>query len=220
MQVDIKYSPGYALAVCSLAPGEQIKAESGAMVSMSSNIQIETQTGGVMKGLKRALLGGENFFMNTFTAINAPGEVSLSPTLPGDIKQLPLNGAIIVQGTSYLASSPGIQIDTQFKGFKGLFSGEGLFMLKAEGQGNLLISCFGAMHEVEIDGDYIVDTGHVVAFEPGLDYSVTRVGGWVATLFSGEGLISRFRGRGRLILQTRNPQSFGSQIGGQMPSRN
>lgn len=219
MEIQVQHRPGYALAVCSLATGESLKAESGAMVSMSSNIRVQTGSGGLGRGLKRALLGGESFFLNTFTAEKAPGEVTLAPSLPGDIHCLPLDGSLTIQGTSYLGGSPDVSVDTQFKGLKGLFSGEGVFMLKAQGRGKLLISCFGALHEMHIDGEYVIDTGHVVAFDPGLDYSVTRVGGWAATFFSGEGLVSRFRGTGRLWLQTRNPRAFGSLLGSRLTAR-
>ena len=219
MEISIEHRPSYALAVCRLAEGEQVRAESGAMISMSSNVSIETQTGGVMKGLKRALLGRESLFQNLFTARGAPGEVTLAPTLPGDILHLTLNGELMIQGTSYIASSPSIELDTSFSGFKGFFSGEGAFMLKASGSGDLLINAFGAIHEVEVDGEYVVDTGHIVAFEPALDYKVGRVGGWVATFFSGEGLVCRYQGKGKLWLQSRNPGEYGSLVGGQLPPK-
>lgn len=219
MQVTIEHKPSYALAVCRLDVGERVKAESGAMVSMSSNVEIETSSGGIRKGLKRALFGGESFFQNVFTARDAPGEVTFAPTLPGDIKEIALDGDLIIQGTSYLASSPSITVDSKFKGFKGLFSGEGMFMLKASGAGDLIINSFGAIHEVDVDGSYIVDTGHIVAFEPKLEYKVKRVGGWVSTIFSGEGLVCRFEGSGKLWLQTRHPSEFGKAIGGKLPAK-
>ncbi len=219
MQIDIQHRPSYALAICNLDAGEQVKGESGAMVSMSSHVKIETTSGGIGKGLKRMLLGGESFYQNTFTAEGAPGEVTLAPTLPGDIIHIPLDGELIVQGTSYLASSPAITVDSKFKGFKGLFSGEGMFMLKCSGQGELLLNAFGAIHEVDVDGEYIVDTGHIVAFQPSIDFKIARVGGWVATIFSGEGLVCRFNGKGKLYLQSRHPGEFGSLIGGKLPPR-
>jgi uncharacterized protein (TIGR00266 family) len=218
MEIKIEYRPSYALAVCHLDAGERIKAESGAMVSMSDNVSMTTESGGIGKGLKRALLGGESFFQNTFTAKDKPGEVTLAPTLPGDITHFPLDGELILQGNSYLASSPEIEQNVQSQGLKGLFS-EGLFMLKLKGQGDLLFNSFGGIQEVEVDGEYIVDDGHVVAFEPSLTYKVKRVGGWVATLFSGEGLVNRFSGKGKLWLQSRNPQVFGKYIGSKLPPR-
>ncbi len=205
------------MAVCWLAVSESVMAESGAMVSMSPNINIASVAGGVTKGLKRRLLGGESFFQNTFTAQDAPGEVALAPALPGDIVRIRLDGEAIVQGSSYLASSPAIAVDTKFKGFKGFFSGEGAFMLKASGTGDLLVNAFGAIHEMDVDGEVVVDTGHVVAFDSGLDFRIRRVGGWIATLFSGEGLVCRFHGKGRIWMQSRNPKAYGSLIGRLLP---
>jgi uncharacterized protein (TIGR00266 family) len=219
VQVSIEHKPSYALAVCKLAAGEAVRAESGAMMSMSSNVRVQTASGGVGAGLKRMFLGGESFFQNTFTAEGAPGEVTFAPTLPGDIVRLPIAGDLVIAKTGYLASSPAVAIDTKFQGMRGLFSGRGLFMLKASGTGDILLSAFGAIHEVAMDGEYIVDTGHLVAFESTLEYSVRRVGGWFATIFSGEGLVTRFRGRGRLWIQTRNPRAFGQAVGRKLPPR-
>jgi uncharacterized protein (TIGR00266 family) len=226
MQVKIAYQPSYALAIVALAANESVVAESGAMVSMSSNIAIQTTSraaaggGGLLKALKRSVLGGESFFMNSFTAQGAPGEITFAPTLPGDVISLPLTGpGIIIQRSSYMASSPGVAIDTSWQGFRGLFGGETMFMLKASGQGEVIVNSFGAIHEIPLSGPYIVDTGHIVAFEETLSFQVKRVGSWKATFFSGEGLVTVFNGRGRLWIQSRNPHAFGHAIGGKLPPR-
>ncbi len=219
MQVEILHRPAYALAVVKLDAGEQVKAEAGAMVSMDTHVKMETQSGGLGKGLKRMLLGGESFFQNTFTAEGQPGEVTFAPTLPGDIIHRAMDGEWIIQGSSYLASTPSIEIDSKFGGFKGFFSGEGLFMLKATGKGDLIINSFGAIHEIDVDGEYIVDTGHIVAFESTLDYKINRVGGWKSTILSGEGLVCRFSGKGRLWIQTRNGSEFGKVLGPLLPEK-
>ncbi|HUT55038.1 MAG TPA: TIGR00266 family protein [bacterium] len=226
MQVKIAYQPSYALALVGLAANESVIAESGAMVSMTSNIAIQTSGraatggGGILKALKRSMLGGESFFMNSFTAQGGPGEVTFAPTLPGDIISLPLAGpSIIIQRSSYLASSPTVAIDTSWQGFKGFFGGESMFMLKASGQGEVLVNSFGAIHEIPLAGPYIVDTGHIVAFDETLTFQVKKVGSWKATFFSGEGLVTVFNGRGRLWIQSRNPSAFGHTIGGKLPPR-
>ncbi|MBI2195243.1 MAG: TIGR00266 family protein [Planctomycetes bacterium] len=224
MQVQILHQPAYSLAEILLTPGESIVAESGAMVSMSPSIEMTTSSrgagGGIMKGLKRAVLGGESFFLNTFSAHQGPGEVTLAPMHVGDIFQLELaSSSYTVQSTSYLASVPSIVLDTQWQGAKGFFSGEGLFMLKAAGNGMLLINAFGAVHPVDVNGTFVVDTGHIVAFEDTLHYSIERVGGWFSTFFSGEGLVARFSGRGRLYIQSRNPKEFGKLVGSKLPPR-
>jgi len=225
MEIKIEYRPSYALAIVGLGTNESIVAEGGAMVSMSSNMGIQTSrgaagAGGLLKSLARSVLGGESFFMNTFTAQGGAGEITLAPTLPGDIQVLPMTGpTLIIQSTCYLASTPGITIDTKWGGMKTLFGGEGLFMLKASGQGQVIVNSFGAIHEVPVNGPYIVDSGHIVAFEETLTFEVKRVGGWKATLFSGEGLVCLFNGKGRLWIQSRNPKAFGAAVGGKLPPR-
>ncbi len=211
MKIEIKYQPAYALGIVRLDAGESVQAESGAMVSMSGNVQIETRMqGGLFGALKRKVLGGESLFTNTFTAVGREGEVTLAPTLPGDLSAMTLSGEpLFLQSGSFVASSSGVALDTAWGGSKGFFSGEGLFLLKATGAGELLISSYGAIHRVDLhDAPYIVDTGHVVAFGAGLSYQVKGVGGMKSTLLSGEGLVCEFTGRGPLYLQTRSTQAF------------
>ena len=141
MQTQVLYSPAYATAKLTLAAGETVRAESGAMLAMSPGISMETSTqGGVLKGLKRAVLGGESFFMNTFTAQVDGAEMYVAPSLPGDVVAWPLNGQLFVTSGSYLASSAGVEVDTQWGGGKTFFSSEGLFMLRVAGQGEIVLS--------------------------------------------------------------------------------
>jgi len=211
LNFEILYGPSYSLARVGLEAGEEMLAESGAMVSMSSGIEMETSVkGGLLSGLKRSVLGGESFFVNTFRA-TAPGEVTFAPPLPGDIRGLELHGGtVFVQSTSYLASSPGITIDTKWSGAKGFFSKEGLFLLKASGHGILLLSSYGAIHEVQLAAGqmYTLDNGHMVAFDESVGYKVHAIGGVKSTLFSGEGLVCTYTGPGRLLMQTRSEDSF------------
>ena len=222
MQTEIFYQPAYALCRVTLSPGESMRAESGAMVSMSGGVQIETKaTGGIMKSLGRSLLGGESFFQNTFHA-QTGGEVTLAPELPGDVMTFDLAGhEIIVQSGSYLASHTDIQVETKWGGAKTFFGGEGLFMLKCSGTGTLIISSYGAIHRVSVPAgqNYVVDTGHIVAFPAGMQYQVRKVGGMKSTLFGGEGLVCDFQGPGDIFLQTRSPQAFLGWLIPQLPQR-
>ena len=146
---------------------------------------METTTqGGLLKGLKRSVLGGESFFMNTFTAQADGAELYLAPTLSGDIVHWPLNGTLFVQSGSYLASSSGIEVDTKWGGGKTFFSSEGLFMLRVAGQGDLVLSSYGAIHSIDLQPGqtYTVDTGHMVAWTDGIQYNVRKVGNWKSTL--------------------------------------
>ena len=212
MQISIKYQPSYSLAVLSLGAGEAIQAESGAMVSMSSTIQIETgMKGGMLAAVARKVMGGESLFSNTFTAVGAAGEITLAPSLPGDITALTMSHeTMYIQSGSYLAGDPALDLDLKWGGAKTFFGSEGLFLLKATGSGPLLVSSYGAIHKVAVTSKepYVCDTGHVVAFTQGLTFDVRKVGGWKSTLLSGEGVVCEFRGQGDLYLQTRSTQAF------------
>jgi uncharacterized protein (TIGR00266 family) len=223
MQHEIQFSPAYSLAIVKLDAGEELQMESGAMVSMSSGIAITTEaTGGIFAGLTRSVLGGESFFLNTFTA-KEPGEVTLAPVLPGDIVHRQMNGeTLFVQSGSYLASSPSIKIDTSWGGAKTFFGGEGLFLLKLTGTGDLFISSYGAIRELDLAAGqvYTIDSGHMVSFAEGVTYEVHRAGGnWATTLLGGEGLVVEFTGPGRLQMQTRSQQGFVNWLIPQLPQR-
>jgi len=221
MRYRIEYGPAYAIAIVDLGPGEKIKTEAGAMVSMSSDMQIETgMSGGVFGGLRR-MIGKESFFMNTYVAGNQGGELVLAPALSGDMNVIELSSEeLTVQSGSYVASEEGIDIDTSWGGARTFFGGEGLFMLKASGSGKLVISSYGAIRKISLDGSrrMTVDTGHIVAFTQGLNFNVRKVGGMKSTLFSGEGLVSDFEGSGDLYMQTRSPDHFLSWLIPQLPS--
>ena len=212
MKIDIQYRPAYSLAIVDLDAGESVQAESGAMVSMTGNIAIETaMKGGLLGAVKRKILGGESLFANTYTAQGAPGQITLAPSLPGDVGTLTLQGeTMFIQSGSDLAGSASIDLDTQWGGARSFFGSEGLFLLRASGHGEVILSSYGAIHKVMIGSGqpYRVDTGHVVAFGQGLEFQVERVGGWKSTLLSGEGLVCTFRGSGPLYLQTRSTQAF------------
>jgi uncharacterized protein (TIGR00266 family) len=220
MKIDIKYQPSYSLAIVSLAPEEAVQAEGGAMVSMTANLDIATaMKGGLMGALKRSVLGGESLFFNTFVSRGGPGEITLAPSLPGDVTSLELTGeTFYLQSGSFLASSPDINVDTSWGGARTFFGSEGLFLLKATGRGPVIFSSYGAIHQVAMSGQpYIVDTGHVVGFTGGLDFDVRRVGSWKSTILSGEGLVCEFRGTGTLYLQTRSSQAFLSWLIPKLP---
>jgi uncharacterized protein (TIGR00266 family) len=223
MENNVLYRPSYSLLQLMMQPGETAQAESGAMVSMTPNIQIQTAArGGILGGLKRSMLGGESFFINTFTCEGGPGEMTLAPPLPGDMMHVPLEGGTMyVQSGSYICNSGGIEVDTSWAGAKGFFSGEGLFLLKCTGQGDLFVSSYGAIHTVELQAQqtYMVDTGHMVAFEESVTYDVKRVGDWKSTFLSGEGLVCNFTGPGRLYIQSRSVDAFVKFLVPKLPKR-
>ncbi|TMK85104.1 MAG: TIGR00266 family protein [Actinobacteria bacterium] len=221
MKTEIFYAPSYSLAVVSLASGEMIQAESGAMVSMSEGLDMQTSSkGGMLKGLKRAALGGESMFINTFTA-QRDAEITMAPPFPGDIRQMRLeNETMYVQSGSYMASTGDLDIDTKWGGAKTFFSGESLFLLKVTGTGDLLVSSYGAIHEIALaEGQkMILDTGHMVAFGEHVGYEVHKVGGWKQTILSGEGLVVHLTGPGRAFLQTRSAHALAGWLAPLLPA--
>jgi len=211
MNTRIELRPEYAMLEVELSPGEKVVAESGAMVSMDSHLTLTSQArGGILKGLKRKVLGGESFFQSTFEATSRAGKVLLAPAAPGDIMEvdLPQGKNLMIQSSCYLASTPGVTLDTSWGGARGFFSGTGLFLLKATGPGKVFVTSFGAMDPVDATTGYVIDTGHIVAFDDTLDYSISKVGGMKGLFFSGEGLVAKFKGMGRLYIQSRSPASF------------
>lgn len=212
MQTEIKFSPSFAVARVTLAPGESVKSEAGAMVGKTPSVDIQTSTqGGVLKGLRRSVLGGESFFMNTFTAGAQGGEVSFAPDLPGDIVAWELSGqTVYLQSGSYLASAATVEVDSSWGGAKTFFSAEGLFILKCSGTGTLILSAYGAIdaRQLAAGETYSVDSGHMVGWSDGVSYQVRKVGGWKSTLLSGEGLVADMTGPGTIYTQTRSPEAF------------
>jgi len=222
MQVNILYRPAHTLAQVWLSANESVIAESGAMIGMTPNVQIQTQAGGLMKGLKR-LFGGESFFRNTFTASGGNGEVLLAHSLCGDIASLEMTQqGYFIQSSCFIASSSGVEIDSKWGGAKGFFSGAGLVTLKAtsNGPGQVIVGAFGGIQEIPINGDFVIDTGHLVAWDASLTYKIGKSGsGWIASFFSGEGLVCHFQGQGRVWIQTRNSAGYGQEVGALLPPR-
>ncbi|MEL7331443.1 MAG: TIGR00266 family protein [Cyanobacteria bacterium J06560_2] len=225
MKLELLHQPDSSIAKVLMDPQEEILAEAGAMVAMSSHIDVSTtlrkgKGGGVLGGLKR-MMAGESLFMSVFRSGAQAAEIYLSPKLMGDILPYTLTGSeLVVQSSSYLASTPGVQIDLGFTGFKSLFSGESLFWLTANGSGLVLLNSFGSIYEVEVEGEYVVDTGHIVAFERTLDYSISKANkSWAGAFFSGEGFVCQFKGKGKVFCQTHNPGSFGRKVGSLLPPR-
>jgi uncharacterized protein (TIGR00266 family) len=212
MKVEILYRPSYSVAQVSLDLQEEIQVEGGAMVGMSPDIQMETHArGGVLKSLSRKVLGGESFFINTYTGKKEGDQLLLAPALPGDISVIELQGqTLLVQSGAYIASSEGVKVDTKWTGAKTFFGKEGLIMLKLSGTGKLIISSYGAIHPMTLAAGekFIVDTGHLVSFDANVDYHVKKVAGWKSTLLSGEGLVAELTGPGEINIQSRSQQAF------------
>jgi len=212
MNYEISHNPSYSLVNFELQPDEELVTESGAMAWMSENMVAQTSTrGGFLAGLQRKLLSGESFFQNTYSAEGGPGQLAIAPGSAGDVRVLEFEGQeLFLEKGAYLASTPGIKVDSKFDGLRG-FLNEGFFVLRCSGVGTLFFNSYGEIHEVDVDGEYVVDNGFAVAWEPSLDYRLSRARRIRSFLFSDQ-LILRFSGRGKVWVQTRSPRALASWV--------
>lgn len=207
MKHHISNGPVFTTLTVQLEAGERLKAEAGALVSMSPGIELQAKASGKgLLGTLAAAVGGEALFGSLFTAREA-GEVMLAPAVPGDMVALSLSGeTILAQGGSYLAGAEGLELSTQGS-LRAMIGGEGLFLSKISGHGDLFLTAYGAVVERTLaHGEaLVVDTGHIVAFEASVSYQLrTAAKGLFSTFASGEGLVGEYRGPGKLWIQTRN----------------
>ena len=223
MDFKIENSPVFTTLTVSLQVGESFKAEAGAMVSMSPSIELKSKKQGKgLGGMLKAAVGGEGLFSSVFTAESGAGEVVLAPSSPGDIIGFDMSGnTILAQSGAYLAGTEGMELSTQGS-FKAMISGEGLFLQKITGNGKVFLNSYGAVYVKELSAGehYILDTGHLVAYEDSASYTLKKAAkGLFSTLASGEGLVCDFTGPGKLWMQTRNLKGFASLIANLMPKK-
>jgi uncharacterized protein (TIGR00266 family) len=215
LDFDIVARPDFAALRVQLPQGQTLYAEPSAMATMDPAITLKAGfKGGLLKSLGRAF-AGESMVLNTFIADRGPGDVLLAPGAAGEVLHHRLRGTSLhIQRGAYLAHSPGVEIAAKWGGARGFFSGQGLVLLRASGDGDVFFSTFGALIEIDVSEGYYVDTGYVVAFEDTLAYQVTTLPGLAigrkvkSFLFGGEGLVAHFRGQGKLWVQTRHIQPF------------
>ncbi len=207
MKYDIRYKPAFAAIFVTLNPGDSITAEAGAMTSMDGKLTMKTEfSGGFFAGLLKKFFGGESLFVNTFSNhTQHPLTVVLTQSTIGDIINVELRGsALCFQPGAYICHTPGVKLGVRWAGFSSWFSGEGLFKLKASGRGTVFLGAYGGVTRRRIDGDFIVDTGHLVAYEPAIRMNVGLAGGLFGSMTSGEGFINRLTGKGTIYLQSRS----------------
>ncbi|MEM0021121.1 MAG: TIGR00266 family protein [Fervidicoccaceae archaeon] len=222
MEWEIEGDSSFRYLKIILGRNEKIVAEPGAFLMSRGNFHVETSSGGVVNAISRSLFGGESFFLNTFTALE-DAEIFLAPSLPGDIKHIPLDGrkGIIVKDGSFLASYGQVKLSTAWKGITGAVAGSGFIWLKAEGIGGIWVSSFGSIIEVDTkEGKkLIVDNDHIVAFDDQLKWEVKKFKGIKSFLFGGEGFIIELYGNGKVLVQTRNLRALASALVPFLPKR-
>jgi uncharacterized protein (TIGR00266 family) len=212
VRYEVRYKPAFATLFVQLQPAEQLVAEAGAMASMAGAIQMTTQfSGGLFPALLKRFFGGESLFVNIFhNPTSMPLEVVLTQASIGDMVALELNSneEICFQPGAYIAHMGQAVMTVQWAGFKSWFSGEGLFKLKLRGPGLVFFGGYGGISETVVNGAFVVDTGHLVAYTPGIQMNIRLAGGVLGSLTSGEGFVNRLTGQGRIYLQSRSTEGL------------
>ncbi|MBC8289760.1 MAG: TIGR00266 family protein [Planctomycetes bacterium] len=217
MEAETRDRPSFANIKVDLSAGDRIIAESDAMASMSSSITMTTRwNGGCFGAFARRIFGGETLFVNEFTTASA-GELVLTQPMPGDIECIELKGnTLFLQPGAFLACEPGVNLGLGWAGIASLVGGEGLFRLKVSGNGKIWFGAYGGIFAKEVEGEYVVDTGHLVAYEPSINIRMGMAGGIFSSFFGGEGLVTRVTGPGRIYMQSRSLDGLAAWTNGQI----
>lgn len=203
---EITSGPDYGFLTVTIPAGQTLKVEASAMATMDTHVSMKTKLRG---GLGR-FLTGESIFVNEFKAEGGAGHISIAPGPLGEIRHVYLdNQTVFLQNSAFVAADPNVKLESKWQGFvKGFFSGESFFLIRASGQGDIWFNSFGAILEIDVTEDYVVDTSFIVGFTEGLEYSVRPLGGLKSFFLSGEGFICHFRGKGKVWVQTRQLPAF------------
>jgi uncharacterized protein (TIGR00266 family) len=225
MDVTFEFQPAASIATLKLQQGEQITTEGGCLVMAHGSFNIQTSTmqrgaGGFFRAAKR-MFGGESFFLNHYQAGAGGAEITVAPDLPGAMTCVELKGdGIVAEAGSFVACEQSIKVDTSWQGLKSMFAGEGLFWLRMSGQGKVVLNSFGEIYTVDVTDSYIVDSGHIVAFQDTLQFEITKAGNsWLQSFLGGEGFVCQFKGRGRVWCQSHKSHRFGLELGPSLRQR-
>jgi len=221
MEIETIRGGAFQSVLVTFAPGEHLVSDSGAMFRASANVDIDIQarakgSSGIFGAAKR-MFGGDTFFQSTYTITEgASGEVGLAATLPGEVRVIDLAGQTwMATGGSFLVACGDVSMEARFQGMRGFFSGESLFFLELKGTGKVVVGAFGAIREIEVDGELTVDSGQVVAFESSLEFRATKAGGsWIKSFLAGEGIVL-----GRILVQSHSAPELGRRLGPMLPQR-
>lgn len=196
-----------------LLPSETIITEAGSMATMDASISLKTRfNGGFFGGLIRHFLGGESLFINALSnPTNVPRRLTLTAPTPGDVRALEISEkGVCMQPGAFIASSTGVSINVRYAGIASFIAREGLFKLHARGPGMLWFGGYGAIVERDLDGELIVDSGHLIAYDPSIKLKLQLPSGIIGSFFSGEGVVTRLEGKGKVYLQTRSVTGLAS----------
>lgn len=226
MKHSIEHGPAFAWLRTRLEAGEQVDAAAGAMVTATADVRPGPTRPGAgrpgnllvrvwLLGVRtlRRVLGRPTPEVEAFLAPEG-GELVFAPDLPGGVSRYAISAdrSLLIQASAFLASA-GVQRKARFSGFRGLLQPDPLHFIEVHGEGEVFLAAYGGCHPLEVEGKLLVDTGHLLAFEPSLRFSVRPAArGLRASLFSGEGLVCVFEGQGKVWIQARNPEALAEFI--------
>lgn len=215
MNLEVSGRPAFSHIHVELQPGESINAESGAMASMDADLDMGVKmNGGFFGAIMKRFLGNESFFLSNFSNNTSSSQkLVLTQATPGDMIAMDLNNeSFCLQPGAYICAEPGVKLGLKWAGFASLIAREGLFKLEVSGSGKVVFGAFGALVEKEVDGEYIVDTSHLVGYSPNLKLKTQLSGGIFSSFFSGEGFVTRIEGKGKIIVQSRSLDGFAGLV--------
>ncbi len=216
----------------SLARGEMIYCESDAMVMMEGNLDLKGQMrGGLGSAIMRRLANGESFFQQQIEAVRGEGDCLLSPTLPGAMQVLDVGARQYkISDGAFVAASNNVALNvrTQSLGNALFAQSGGFFITETSGQGQVVVSGFGSVSTLDVTPgkEVVIDNSHVVCWDSNLQYEISVTTGKSGGLFgnlvnsvtSGEGMVLRFRGEGKVVVCSRNRDAFRQWAGGKSDS--
>lgn len=212
-----------------LRKGEKVYAESGALVSMESSLDLTAEIrGGVLGSLARKFVAGESLFTQKIEATRGDGQVLLAPLMPGDIQLLDVsaNQSYLLNDGAFVAAETGVDLKMRMQGIMNSVLGGtgGFFIVEAKGSGKLAIAGFGSVFSITVtpEKDLIVDNQHVIAWDAKLNYKVSMttsqskgfLGNAVNSAISGEGFVTLFSGSGHVYISSRNLAAFAEHLAG------
>lgn len=216
-----------------LTRGEIIHCESDGMVMMESNLELKgAMQGGILQAAMRRLANGESFFLQKIEAVRGDGDCLLAPTTPGAIQILDVGiKQYRLSDGAFLAATDSVQVTARSQGVGRALLGStgGFFIGETSGKGQLAVSGFGSIFTIDVHAgnDIVVDNGHVVAWDADLRYDISAatsrssglIGNLVNSVTSGEGVVLKFSGNGKVVLCSRNRQGFLAWLASKMPGR-
>lgn len=224
MRYEIKGEPT-PVVICHVENGETMITESGSMVWMSPNMEMQTTAGGFGKVFGR-MFTGENLFQNRYTARGGSGMVAFASSFPGKIVavQVSPERPVIAQKCAFLAAEEGVELSVFFqkKIGAGFFGGEGFLLQKLSGRGIAFLEVDGHGEEYFLAPreKLIVDTGNLAYMDATCSVDIQTVKGVKNMLFGGEGIFHTVvTGPGKVVLQTMPMSALAAALAPLLPSK-